>query len=98
MRNKTAKALRRSFQYTKTKVHGGYDTLYSGQRLKQVFGINGKNAEGQNIATSRLEPYDMHTLVCKDTDRRFYRQMKKIYSQHSAKSISEINKLLEELV
>jgi len=94
---RVAKELRKTFAYTKPDTHGGYNKEFVGQRLQQILGFGGKDADGQEIATSRLEPVNMYRLVCKDTDRRFYKQIKKIFKLSGKKDPREIKKLLEEL-
>ena len=91
MNQKTARELRRTFKYKKPKVHQGYEEKFSGQRVREVYSVDGKNVK------VRQEPVNMTTLYCKDTDRRFYRAIKKLFNKSTTKTSGEIKTMLNEL-
>ena len=96
MRGKVSKELRKVFAYNKPDVHAGYDIKFSGQRVKEIY-VMDKDEDGNSIVKVRQEPVNMSTNYCKDRDRRFYKQIKKLYNEAQDKSAAEIKTMLNDL-
>jgi hypothetical protein len=91
MNQKTARELRKTFAYNKPKKHCGYEEKFSGQRVQELYTIDG------DMVKVRQEPVNMTTLYCKDQDRRFYKAIKKLFKKSATKSSAEIKVMLTEL-
>lgn len=96
MNNRTAKELRRIFDYTKPLNHEGYHQKFSGQRIKEVYTIKEDEESGQKVVV-RQEPVNMVTYYCKDESRRFYKTIKKLYKKSKSKTDREIKDMLKDL-